>query len=93
MNEARYWIKLVGVCFVASLLVFYLALNLAVKGGKVLMPDLKGSNRSAAEHKLQGLGLNMTVREERFDSQAYGAVLEQDIEAAVPPSSAAAAWK
>lgn len=80
MSEARYWIRLISACFVAGLLVFYLVLNLAVKGGKVVMPDLKGLTRSAAQHRLQAMGLSMAVREERFDSHAYGAVLEQDIE-------------
>jgi serine/threonine-protein kinase len=80
MSEARYWIRLVSACVVAGLLVFYLALNLAVKGGKVVMPDLKGLTRSAAEHRLTAMGLSMAVREERFDSHPYGAVLEQDIE-------------
>jgi len=82
MTEDRYWLRLIGACFFGGLLLFYLVLNITVKGGKVTMPDLKGLSRSAAEYKLKSLGLRMTVREERFSSEApYGSVLEQDIEA------------
>jgi beta-lactam-binding protein with PASTA domain len=80
MNETRYWIKLLAASGLAGILVFYFFLNLAVKGGKVLMPDLRGINRQAAQHRLDTLGLNLVVREERFSPEAYGAVLEQDIE-------------
>lgn len=79
--EKKYWVKLGVVCGVGGLLLFYLVLNLTVKGGKVSMPDLKGQGRAAAERKLSGLGLSMNVREERFSTAApYGTVLEQDIE-------------
>jgi serine/threonine-protein kinase len=45
------------------------------------MPELKGLGKSTAEQKLRGLGLAMSVREERFSPAApYGSVLEQDIE-------------
>jgi len=81
VSERRYWARLALFCGLGGLLLFYLVLNLTVKGGKVSMPDLKGMGRAAAEYKLRGLGLHMGVREERFSTGApYGAVLEQDIE-------------
>ena len=81
MSEKKYWLRLAASCFFGGLLLFYLVLNVTVKGGKVSMPELKGLGRSAADYKLSGLGLRMAVREERFSSSApFGAVLEQDIE-------------
>jgi beta-lactam-binding protein with PASTA domain len=83
MNERRYWLRLGAACFMGGMLLFYLVLNITVKGGRVNMPDLKGLSRSAAEYKLKGLGLHMVVKEERFSSESpYATVLEQDIEAA-----------
>ena len=81
MNEQRYWTRLAATCVVGGALLFYLVLNLTVKGGKVDMPDLHGQGRGAAEFKLRSLGLKSVVREERFSNSPYGSVLEQDIEA------------
>ena len=61
---------------------FYGVMGLSVKGGTVTMPELKGLPKAAAEIKLQSLGLDMQVREERYDPSApFGAVLEQSLEA------------
>jgi serine/threonine-protein kinase len=81
LGEKRYWTRLVLASGLGGFVLFYLVFNLTVKGGKVQMPDLKGLPKGAAEAKLSGLGLKVSVREERFSSGAgYGAVLEQDIE-------------
>lgn len=75
------WAKLIGRAALLGLLVFYITLNLAVKGGKVAMPDLKGQYKSQAERKLAQAGLKMEVREERFSTEApYGVVLWQEYE-------------
>ncbi|MES2200861.1 MAG: PASTA domain-containing protein [candidate division FCPU426 bacterium] len=81
-GESRYWIRLLLSSLGLGALVFYLMLNLSVKGGKAVMPDLKGLNRTAAERALRSAGLHMAVKSERFVSgQPAGAVVEQDIEA------------
>jgi serine/threonine-protein kinase len=75
------WVKLILRASLLGLLVFYITLNLSVKGGKVAMPDLKGQYKGVAERKLGNLGLKMEVREERFSSEApYGVVLWQEFE-------------
>lgn len=81
MSEGRYWLRLLAVCFFGGGLLFYTVLNLTVRGGKVTLPDLKGLSKTAASRRLEGLGLKMAVREERFDSRTpYGVVLDQDID-------------
>jgi beta-lactam-binding protein with PASTA domain len=82
MTERQYWLRLIGFCLFGGLFLFYFVLNVAVKGGKVQMPDLKGMNKSEADYKLRSLGLHLNVREERFSNDApFGSVLEQDVEA------------
>jgi beta-lactam-binding protein with PASTA domain len=82
VKELRFWAQLLLLGIVAGSAVFYTVVNLSVKGGSVTMPDLKGLPKAAADAKLQGLGLSMQVREERFNNAAaYSAVLEQNIEA------------
>jgi serine/threonine-protein kinase len=80
--ERRYWIRLLSFCLGSGFLIFYLTLNLALKGGKVTVPDLKGLSKGSAERALSSSGLSLSVKEERFASGlAPGSVLEQDIEA------------
>ena len=81
MNELRFWVKLMALGAVLGATVFFGVMRLSLKGGTVTMPDLKGLPRKAAELKLQSLGLDMSVREERYSGTApFGAVLEQSLE-------------
>lgn len=82
MSELRFWARLGGLSIAAGALAFFLVMRLSIKGGTVTMPDLKGLPVQAAALKLQGLGLELQVREERYSAEApYGAVLEQSLEA------------
>lgn len=82
MSELRFWSRLAGLCAGLGLLSFFLVARLGIKGGTVTMPDLKGLPVQGATLKLQNLGLELQVREERYSADApYGAVLEQSLEA------------
>lgn len=84
MNELRFWLKLFALGAALGCTVFFGVMRLSLKGGTVTMPDLKGLPRKSAEMKLQSLGLDMSVREERYSSTApFGAVLEQNLEPGV----------
>lgn len=81
MSELRFWAKLAATGALLGLLAFYMVMRVSLKGGNVTMPDLRGLPQKAAAMKLQGLGLDMTVREERYSpTAAFGAVLEQSME-------------
>ena len=81
MNELRFWLKLAALGMVLGACSFFSVMHLSLRGGAVTMPDLKGLPSKSAELKLQSLGLDMSVREERYSSTApYGAVLEQSLE-------------
>lgn len=82
MKELLFWGKLLGFAVALGVLAFFGVMRLSVKGGTVTMPDLKGLPVKGAEMKLQSLGLDLQVREERYSpDQPYGAVLEQSLEA------------
>ncbi len=82
MNELRFWLKFLAMCVGLGAFTFYGVMTLGVRGGKVAMPDLRGTHRDLAEHKLARLGLRIEIREERFDEKApFGVVLQQSEEA------------
>lgn len=81
MRELKFWLKLGALGALMGSIVFFMVMRLSLKGGTVTMPELRGLPRKSAELKLQSLGLEMSVREERYSSTApYGAVLEQSLE-------------
>ena len=81
MSEARFWLRIALLSFVAGGVVFYGVMTVSLRGGNVTMPDLKGLPKAGADSMLQGLGLQMQVREERYsNTSAYSAVLEQSVE-------------
>lgn len=81
MKELKFWLKLGALGAALGAAVFFLFMEFSLKGGTVTMPNLKGMPKKAAEMKLRSLGLDMTVREERYSSTApFGAILEQSLE-------------
>jgi serine/threonine-protein kinase len=81
VSELRFWGRLAGLSVLSGALAFFLVARLGIKGGTVTMPDLKGLPVQGASLKLQSLGLELQVREERYSAEApYGAVLEQSLE-------------
>ena len=81
MSEARFWLKLTALSAAAGASVFFVVMTFSLKGGNVTMPDLRGLPKAGADAKLQGLGLQLQVREERYNNtSAYSAVLEQSVE-------------
>jgi serine/threonine-protein kinase len=82
MSETRFWLKLSAISLAIGAAVFYVMMTISLKGGNVTMPDLKGLPKAGAESKLKNLGLQMQVKEERYNNtSAFSAVLEQSVEA------------
>jgi serine/threonine-protein kinase len=76
------WIRLT----LLGLLLFgagiFLAMQFALKGGEVALPDLTGKSYSAAASELRQNGINLKVEDERFsNSQLRGAILSQELPA------------
>lgn len=81
MSELRFWARLFLLGTALGALSFYAVMRVSLKGGTVTMPDLRGLPQHAATQKLQSLGLELAVREERYSpNAAFGAVLEQSLE-------------
>jgi beta-lactam-binding protein with PASTA domain len=81
VSEARFWLRIVLLGIVCGGVVFYSVMSVSLRGGNVTMPDLKGLPKAGADAQLQGLGLKMQVREERYsNTSAYSAVLEQSVD-------------
>jgi beta-lactam-binding protein with PASTA domain len=81
VSEARFWARIALLSLAAAGVVFYGVMSVSLRGGNVTMPDLKGLPKAGADSKLQGLGLQLQVREERYsNTSAYSAVLEQSVE-------------
>ena len=82
MKELFFWCRLLALGIFLGSGVFFCVMQVSLKGGTVTMPDLRGVSRPSALMKLHSLGLNMSVREERYSSTApFGEVLEQSLEA------------
>jgi|GEM_PF-491441 serine/threonine-protein kinase len=76
----RFWLRLLGLGAALCLFTAFVVMNLALKGGEVTLPDLRGKAFSAAASELRQAGITLKMDDERYsNSQLKGCVLQQDI--------------